>query len=98
MCRAVCAFAGMLLLSLPAVDVDAVTFSLAFRAGKADQYKNKQITGVGTNFHGAISERIADGSTRTSLVITLGAVDPSGKLKLLSTWDDFVAAERARAT
>jgi hypothetical protein len=98
MCRAICAFTGVLLLALPVVDVDAVTFALAFRGGKADQYKNKQISGVGTNFHGAISERIADGSARTSLVITLGAVDPSDKLKLLSTWDDFVAAERTRTT
>jgi hypothetical protein len=33
-----------------------------------------------------------------SLVITLGSVDPNGKLKLLSTWNDFIAAERARTT
>jgi len=82
-------------------DVDAVSFALAFRAGNADQFKNKQISGAGLSFHGAIAERMADGSTRTSLVITLGAVDgpgADGKLTPLNTWDDFLAAERARTT
>ncbi|HTM24812.1 MAG TPA: hypothetical protein VL225_06445 [Vicinamibacterales bacterium] len=79
-------------------DVDAVTFALAFRAGQADQYKNKQVSGSGTSFHGAINERVADGSTRTAMVMTLGSADPDGKLTLIRTWDDFVAAERARTT
>lgn len=82
----------------PPPDTDAVTLALAYRAGHADLYKNKQISGTGTSFHGAIPERIADGSTRTSLVITLGAADSDGKLTLIKTWDDFVAAERARTT
>jgi len=94
----VCAFVGALALLAPPPDVDAVTFGLAFRAGTAGQYKNRQISGTGMNFHGAIRERIADGSTRTSLVVTLGAADPDGKLTLIRTWDDFVAAERARTT
>lgn len=79
-------------------DVDAVSFALAFRAGKADQYRNKPVSGAGTSFHGAISERLADGSTRTSLVITLGAAELDGKATPLSTWDDFLGAERARTT
>ena len=54
-------------------------------------------SGRGVSFHGAIQERIADGSTRTSLVITLGSVG-ADKLELLKTWDEFVAAERARTT
>src|SRR5215472_11697361 len=75
-------------------DVDAVRFALAFRADKADQFRNKPISGVGTSFHGAVNERLADGSTRTSLIITLGAADPNGKVTPLTTWDDFVTAER----
>jgi hypothetical protein len=80
---------------------DAVAFALAFRAGRADTFTGEQISGVGTSFHGPIAERLADGSTRTSLVMTLGAVDsadPKGKMLLLDTWDEFVAAERARTT
>jgi hypothetical protein len=101
MIRAACAVLGTLALlapSLPPQDVDATAFALAFREGKADQYKNKRITGSGVSFHGAVKERIADGSTRTSLVITLGSVDPQAGLKPIKTWDDFVAAERARTT
>jgi hypothetical protein len=78
-------------------DVDAVAFATAFRTGAADQYKNKQVSGTGVSFHGAIRERVADGSTRTSLVMTLGAVGQP-TLELLKTWDAFVAAERARTT
>jgi hypothetical protein len=100
MVRAACAVIGTLALMAPAAppDVDAVAFAAAFRAGTADQYKNKQITGTGVNFHGAIRERIADGSTRTSLVMTLGSVAPDVKFALLKTWDAFVNAERARTT
>src|SRR4051812_25044792 len=100
MIRAACAVLGTLLLVAPAPpqSVDAVTFALAFREGKADQYKNKQISGSGVSFHGPIQERIGDGTTRTSLVMTLGSVDPQGKLTVLRTWDEFVAAEKERAT
>jgi len=99
MCRAICVLAAAFAVVVPPrAEVDAVTFALAFRAGNADQYKNKQVSGVGTSFHGPIRERIGDGSTRTSLVITLGAADPDGKLTLLKTWDEFVGAERAHTT
>ena len=98
MMRAICAVLGSLIFLAPApADVDAVTFVMAFRAGTADQYKNKQVSGTGISFHGAIKERIADGSTRTSLVITIGS-DANAKLNLLKTWEEFVEAERARST
>jgi hypothetical protein len=100
MMRTACALAGLIALVAPAQPtIDAVTFAQAFRAGGADQYKNRQIKGTGVNFHGAIQERIADGTTRTSLVITLGAVREGTAAPLvLKTWDEFVAAERARTT
>src|SRR5687768_9444921 len=100
MIRTTCAVVGALLLVAPvqSSNIDAVTFAQAFRAGKADQYKNKQISGSGVSFHGAIKERIGDGSTRTSLVMTLGATAHDGKLQILKTWDEFVAAERATST
>jgi len=100
MLRAACAVVGALVLMAPSAppDVDAVAFATAFRSGNADQYKNRQISGRGISFHGAIRERIADGSTRTSLVITLGAAAPDGKVALLKTWDEFVASERVRTT
>ena len=79
-------------------EVDGVPFALAFRAGTADQYRNQQVRGTGVNFHGSITERIADGTTRTSLVITVGAVREGAPPTLLRTWDEFVAAERARTT
>jgi hypothetical protein len=81
-----------------APDVDAVAFAKAFYAGQADQYKNRQVSGTGASFHGAIRERVADGSVRTSLVVTLGAAPAQGDLTLLKTWEEFVAAERARTT
>jgi hypothetical protein len=96
--RSICAVLGLVALVTPAPDVDAVAFANAFKAGQADQYKNKQVSGTGVSFHGAIPEKIADGSTRTSLVVTLGAVPSGGQLTLLKTWDEFVAAERARTT
>lgn len=99
MLRVACAVAGSLALMAPVApsDVDAVTFATAFHSGDADRYRNKQISGTGVSFHGAVQERVADGSTRTSLVITLGAVGRH-RLQLLETWDEFVAAERARTT
>ena len=45
-----------------------------------------------------MNERIADGSTRTSLIMTLGSTGPDDKLIAIRSWDDFVAAERARTT
>jgi hypothetical protein len=99
MTRIACMLVGLLTLvaagSPP--DVDAVAFARAFRAGAADQFRNQQVSGRGVNFHGAVSERIADGTTRTSLVITLGAVRDAAPV-LIKTWDEFVAAERARTT
>ena len=99
MLRTSCAVLGLAVLFAPAqADIDAVTFATAFRAGSVDQYKNKQITGTGVSFHGAIKETIADGSTRTSLVMTLGSRTADGKLTPVKTWDEFVAAERAGTT
>ena len=100
MIRTACTLAGLLAFAAPAqTAIDAVTFAQAFRAGAADQYKNRQIAGTGVNFHGAISERIADGTTRTSHVITVGSArEGSTTPALLRTWDEFVAAERARTT
>ena len=79
-------------------DVDAVAFAQAFRAGTADRYRNQRVAGTGMNFHGAITERIADGTTRTSLVITIGSARNEGPPSILGTWDEFVAAERGRTT
>jgi len=100
MVRAVCVVAGLLFFAprTPPSDVDGVTFALAFRAGEADRYRNTQVTGTGMSFHGAITERIADGSTRRSIVVTLGSSAADGRMTLLKTWDEFAAAERARTT
>ena len=98
MVRALYAFAGLIAFAAHFADVDASTFALAFRAGTAERYKNTQISGAGTSFHGAITERLADGSTRTSLVITLGSADRDGRLTPLNTWEDFLAADRAHTT
>lgn len=99
MMRAICAvLASFVLLAPASSDVDAVTFVTAFRAGKADQYKETTVTGTGTNFHGTVLERIADGTSRPSLVITLGSELVDGKLQLLKTWNEFVEAERTRTT
>ena len=99
MLRTTCAVLGCIALLTPAQpDVDAVTFAKAFRSGSVEQYKNKQISGTGVSFHGAIKERIADGSTRTSLVITLGSQSADGMLTPVKTWEEFVAAERGGTT
>jgi hypothetical protein len=101
MIRVAWVLAGALSLAVteaPRPAIDAVTFALAFRVGDADRYRNTQVSGSGVTFHGALRERIADGSTRTSLVVTLGAADTSGQVTVLKTWDDFIAAERARTT
>jgi hypothetical protein len=100
MIRAACALIGLFAVGSagPAVDVDAMVFVRAFRAGTADQYRNQLIRGRGVNFHGAIAERIADGTTRTSLVITVGAGGEGATPTVIRTWAEFVAAERARTT
>lgn len=99
MTRLACLLVGVLTLvaSGSPAEVDAVAFARAFRAGTADQFRNQQVRGRGVNFHGAVTERIADGTTRTSLVITVGA-DRDGAPVLIKTWDEFVAAERARTS
>lgn len=99
MIRTACVLAAVVGLVAPAqAPVDAIAFAQAFRAGTADQYKNRQIKGTGLNFHGAITERIGDGSTRTSLVITLGSARDGSAPALISSVDEFIAAERARTT
>src|SRR4029453_18153852 len=99
MLRSICAVLGFVALAAPVPpDVDVVALAKAFQAGQADQYKNRQVSGTGVSFHGAIKERIADGSTRTSLVVTLGASAADGSVTPIALWDDFVAAEGARKT
>src|SRR5436305_1555602 len=99
MLRSTCAVVALAALFAPAPpDVDAVTFARAFKAGQGDQYKNKQIAGSGISFHGAVQERVADGSTRTSLVVALGALPADGPIAPILTWDEFTAAERSRTT
>ncbi len=100
MTRIACVLVGLLAL-VPAgspADIDAVAFARAFRGGTADQYRNQQVRGTGVNFHGTVMERIADGTSRASLVITIGAVREPATPALVKTWDEFVAAERARTT
>jgi len=99
MIRVTCVLVGVVALLAPRQGaVDAVALAQAFRDGTADQYKNRQVKGTGVNFHGAINERIADGTTRTSLVITLGSARKGPAPALIGTWDEFIAAERARTT
>ena len=99
MIRTACVLAALVALVAPRqAAVDAVALAQAFRAGRADQYKNRQVTGTGVNFHGGLPERIADGTTRTSLVITVGSAREGAPPALIKTWDDFAAAERARTT
>jgi len=99
MIRTACAVLGLVAFFAPAPpDVDAVAFARAFKSGNADQYTNRQVSGTGVSFHGTVKERIADGSTRTSLIVTLGAETTPGTLAPLKTWEDFIAAERERTT
>jgi len=99
MLRSTCAVLGFVALVAPAPpDVDAVAFAKAFKAGQADQFKNKQISGSGMSFHGAVPERLADGTTRDSLVITLGVAPANGPLAPILSWDEFTAAEKSRTT
>jgi hypothetical protein len=75
--------------ALPMSDtVDAATFLLAFRAGQADQYKGKTVTGSGLDFNGA--------SPR--LVLTVGAESADKGAAPVTTWDQFLAAQNARTT
>jgi len=99
MLRSICAVLGFVAFLAPRPpDVDAVAFVRAFNDHQADQYKNKQVSGTGVSFHPPGRERIADGSVRTTLVVTLGSFAADGQLTLLKKWDDFVAAETARTT
>jgi hypothetical protein len=95
-------FAGLVMLvALLQQPVDAIRLVQAFRDGTADQFKNRRIAGTGVNFHGHVSERTADGTTRTSLVITIGSAaagPPPTLVKIIKTVDEFIAAERARTT
>jgi hypothetical protein len=86
------------LLATSQASVDAITFVQAFRAGAADQFKNRIVSGTGMNFHGAINERLADGTTRSSLIVTIGSAREGGAPALIKTWDAFAEAERARTT
>jgi len=55
MIRTACVLAALVALAAPRqAAVDAVNLAQAFRAGKADEYKNRQVTGSGVNFHGAL--------------------------------------------
>jgi hypothetical protein len=82
----------------PQSTADPVSLAQAFRAGNTDQYKNRQVKGTGVNFHGALTERLADGTTRTSLVITVGSAPDNSTAVPIRTWQEFVAAERAHTT
>jgi hypothetical protein len=50
------------------------------------------------NFHGAVNERIADGTSRPWLVMTLGAEREGSTPAVLKNVDEFVNAERQRTT
>ena len=82
----------------PQASVDALVFVQAFRAGTADQYKNRVIAGTGMNFHGAVNERGPDGTSRPWLVVTLGAEREGAPPAVLKAFDEFVNAERNRTT
>ena len=99
MIRIACVLAALIALVVPPqASVDALTFVQAFRAGSADQYKNRVIAGTGMNFHGAVNERGADGTSRPWLVMTLGAEREGAAPSVLKTYDEFVNAERNRTT
>jgi len=68
--------------------VDAATFALAVQQGRGDEYKGRIIAGTGADFHGSAP----------SLERTVGSAVADRKPKPVTTWDDFVAAQRARST
>ena len=98
MIRSACVVAAIVAFVVPQPSVDALVFVQAFRAGTADQYKNRVIAGTGMNFHGAVNERIADGTSRPWLVMTLGAEREGAPPSFLKGYDEFVSAERNRTT
>ena len=99
MIRSACLLTALVALVVPPqTSVDALVLVQAFRAGSADQYKNRVIAGTGMNFHGAVNERIADGTSRPWLVMTLGAEREGASPAVLKNFDEFVSAERNRTT
>src|ERR1051326_9066804 len=98
MLRLTCAVLGLCAVLAPRVDVDAVTLARAFKAGDVAQFKNAKVTGTGMTFSGAISERIAEGSTRTSLVVILRSSAADGRISPVSSWDAFVDADPTMTT
>lgn len=99
MIRTACVLTALVALVVsPQAAVDPVSFIQAFRAGAAEQFKNRVIAGTGMNFHGAVNERIADGTSRPWLVMTLGAEREGASPVILKTFDEFVKAERERTT
>ena len=72
----------------PQESVDAATFALAFRAGKADQYKGRTIAGSGLQF----------GQFYPGVLVTIGAAGDDGRVTPITTRDQLTAANNARAT
>src|SRR5262245_1275617 len=68
--------------------VDAATFALAFRDGKADQYKGRTIAGVGVQF----------GVSAPGALLTLGAAGDDKRLAPVTTNEEFRAAQTAHTT
>jgi len=67
--------------------VDAATFAAAVLQGRGDEYKGRTISGIGADFHGS----------SPSLELTVGSAADEPP-KAISTWDEFIAAQRARTT
>ena len=68
--------------------VDAATFLLAFRDGKADQFKGRTVTGSGRDFTGSAPK----------LNLVVGAAGDGASTTPVTTWDQFRAAQDARTT
>src|SRR5262245_2098337 len=68
--------------------VDAATFALAVLQGHGDDYKGRTITGTGADFHGS----------GPSLALTVGAAAADGPPTPVTTWGEFIAAQRVRTT